>query len=394
MHKKSLAIFSILFFFFGFITCLNDILVPYLKAAFTLDYGQAALIQLCFFGAYGVMSIPASRLIEKVGYKHGVIIGFIITAMGCVLFWPAVSYRTYGLFLMALFVLATGIVILQVAANPYVAALGSTETASSRLTMTQALNSLGTFLAPFFGSYFILSSLNLSGSVDGVKWPYLFIALVLILSAFIFSRVQLPDLRTTHEDGGFASLFKSKNFIMGMIGIFVYVGAEVGIGTFFVNYAIENMGLAEADAAKLVAFYWGGAMVGRFIGIATLKVWRPGIVLAVHGLISTILIIVSIKTTGETSVYSLLFVGIFNSIMFPTIFTLALKDLKSHEKASGLLATSIIGGAIIPFIMGQFADSIGLKNALLLPIFCYVFVIFYGWYSRKSEVSAEMIEAV
>ena len=394
MHKKTLVIFSVLFFLFGFITCLNDILVPFLKAAFTLDYAQAALIQLCFFGAYGIMSIPASQVIEKIGYKNGVILGMIIIAVGCVLFIPAVNVRAYSLFLFALFVLATGVVILQVAANPFVAVLGTPETASSRLTMTQALNSLGTFLAPFFGSVFILSNLQ-AGSVEGVKGPYIFLAVVLVVMALVLSRFSFPDIKSEHhESGSFMGLMKNKNLLLGMIGIFVYVGAEVAIGTFFVNYAMENMGLTETSAAHLVAFYWGGAMVGRFIGIATLKIWKPSIVLGLHSVASVALILVSMTTTGAVSVYSLLLVGVCNSIMFPTIFTLALKDVKSTEKASGLLATSIIGGAIIPYAVGQVADVSGLKTAFLIPVICYVYILFFGWRFRGSVTSAELLETV
>lgn len=378
MYKKALAIFSTLFFIFGFITCLNDILVPYLKSAFTLDYAQAALIQFCFFGAYGIMSIPASQLIEKIGYKRGVILGFVITAMGCVMFLPAVSFRVYGLFLFALFVLASGVVILQVAANPFVSALGPIETASSRLTMTQALNSLGTFLAPFFGGYFILSHLGETGSVEGVKMPYLFLASILVLMALLLSRYTFPEIKTVQESGTFGELLKSKHFVMGMIGIFAYVGAEVSIGTFLVNYAMENMNLAEAGAASLVAFYWGGAMAGRFIGIVTLKVFKPGLVLSAHAIVSVALIIFSMTSSGALSVYALLLVGVCNSIMFPTIFTLALKDQKSAEKGSGLLATAIIGGAIIPYFTGILADSSGLKTAFLIPVLCYLYIVFFG----------------
>lgn len=384
MYKKALAIFSTLFFMFGFITCLNDILVPYLKSAFTLDYAQAALIQLCFFGAYGIMSIPASQLIEKIGYKRGVILGFMITALGCVMFLPAVSFRIYGLFLFALFVLATGVVILQVAANPFVSALGPAETASSRLTMTQALNSLGTFLAPFFGGYFILSRLSETGSVEGVKMPYLFLAVVLALMAFLVSRYTFPEIKTVQESGTFGELLKNKHFVMGMIGIFAYVGAEVSIGTFLVNYAMENMGLAEVSAANLVAFYWGGAMVGRFIGIVTLKVFRPGLVLSAHGTVSVALILFSMTSTGTLSVYALILVGICNSIMFPTIFTLALKDQRAAEKGSGLLATAIIGGAVIPYFTGILADGSGLKTAFVIPVLCYLYIVFFGLSSAKT----------
>jgi len=362
----------------GFITCLNDILVPFLKAVFNLDYSQASLVQLSFFGAYGLASIPSSKLIEKIGYHKGIILGFVTAALGCLLFYPAVSAHNYYIFLVALFILAVGVVILQVAGNPFVAALGPAETSSSRLTMTQAFNSLGTFLAPFFGSYLILKNLSESSSADNVKTPYLFIALALLIIAGILSRIPFPKIEMDQKKNSWGETLSNKRLVMGMFGIFFYVGAEVAIGTFLINFAMETIALTEAEAASLVAIYWGGAMAGRFLGIFTLKIYKPGNVLSIHALLAAILIIVSIKSTGLFSVYSLILVGLCNSIMFPTIFTLALKGLKSTETASGLLATCIIGGAIIPYIMGKFADANGLRMAFALPIICYAYIIFYG----------------
>lgn len=371
---------------FGFITCLNDILVPFLKSVFTLDYAQAALVQLCFFGAYGLTSIPASTLIERVGYQKGIITGFVVTALGCVLFYPAVSFHSYNIFLGALFILAIGVVILQVAANPLVALMGPPETASSRLTMTQAFNSLGTFLAPMFGSWLILSKLEVSGSAESVKYPYLFIALVLVIIAGIFGTVKFPEIKKHTESGSWLETLKNKTLILGMIGIFAYVGAEVAIGTFLVNFIMETLPMAETEAANMVALYWGGAMAGRFIGIFTLKMFRPGKVLAIHGLLSILLVIVSIKTTGQLSVYAMILVGLCNSIMFPTIFTLGIKDSVSSEKGSGLLATSIIGGAFVPYLTGQMADGSGLRMAMILPIVCYAYIVFFGWKFRELNI--------
>lgn len=385
MYRKALFSLTVLFFMMGFITCLNDILVPFLKQVFELTYLQASLVQFCFFGAYGLTSIPASKLIEKMGYQKGMVIGFIITAIGCVLFYPAVTFNTYGLFLAALFVLATGVVLLQVASNPFVSVIGPEETASARLTMTQAFNSFGTFVAPFFGSYLILSTLSQSTNSDAVKYPYLFIAAVLVVISIVLGRMNFPEIpKAEGNEGTWGSVLKSKNLIMGMFGIFAYVGAEVAIGSFLVNFIIENVPMTEPEAAHYIAFYWGGAMVGRFLGIYTLKLFSPGKVLAFHSVLSIIFIVASINTTGMLAVYLMIAVGLCNSIMFPTIFTLALRGLSgSAEKASGLLATSILGGAIIPLFTGWMADSSGLRTAFILPAVCYAYIAFYGFKSRK-----------
>ncbi len=381
MYKKALTSLSTLFFMMGFITCLNDILVPYLKQIFQLSYSQAALVQFCFFGAYGLTSIPASKLIEKFGYHKGMVIGFGITAVGCLLFFPAVSFNVYGLFLMALFVLASGIVLLQVAANPYVSVIGSKETASSRLTMVQAFNSFGTFLAPFFGSYFILRNLDQSSGSGAVRFPYLFIALVLVVIAFILSRLELPKIKSEESGNStWSKVIKDPSLILGMVGIFCYVGAEVAIGSFLVNYIVELIPMPETEAATLVAFYWGGAMVGRFLGIFTLNKFSPGKVLTIHATLAIAFILISINSFSYLSIYSLILVGFCNSIMFPTIFTFGIKDLKDGEeqKGSGLLATAILGGAIIPVITGEMADHVGFRLAFLLPVICYAYIAFLG----------------
>lgn len=386
MYRKALLSLTVLFFMMGFITCLNDILVPFLKSVFELSYMQASLIQFCFFGAYGLTSIPASKLIEKVGYQRGMVLGFIVTAVGCMLFFPAVSYQKYGLFLGAFFVLATGVVLLQVAANPFVSVLGPPETASARLTMTQAFNSFGTFVAPFFGSILILSTLN-SMNAEAVKYPYMFIAAVLIIIAFVLGKMKFPEIpkaESGNEEEAWGSIFKKPNLLLGMLGIFAYVGAEVAIGSFLVNYVMENVAMAETEAANYIAFYWGGAMVGRFLGIYTLKLFSPGKVLCFHSVLAIAFIFISITTTGMLSVYTMIAVGLCNSIMFPTIFTLAIKGLeKSAEKASGLLATAILGGAIIPLITGWTADNGGLRIAFVLPAICYAYIGFYGFKARK-----------
>jgi FHS family L-fucose permease-like MFS transporter len=384
MYKKALTSLTILFFMMGFITCLNDILVPYLKSIFALSYGQAALIQFCFFAAYGLTSIPFSNLIEKVGYQKGMVIGFTLAAAGCLLFYPAVVLHTYALFLGALFVLASGIVLLQVAANPCVSVIGPKETASSRLTMAQAFNSLGTFVAPFFGAYFILSALANSTHAEGVVYPYFFIAFVLIIIALALSRINLTGLESSQEsESSWREVLKEKGLLLGVIGIFAYVGAEVAIGSFLVNYVMEISHATETQAAPLVAFYWGGAMVGRFLGIFTLKAFAPARVLMTHALLSVIFILVSMQSSGTLAITSMVLVGLCNSIMFPTIFTLGIKGLKAgqEKKGSGLLATAILGGAIVPLLTGLLADKVGLHHAFVLPVVCYVYIAWFGFQS-------------
>ncbi len=381
MYKKALTSLTVLFFMMGFITCLNDILVPYLKEVFSLDYTQAALIQFCFFGAYGLTSIPASKIIEKIGYQKGMVLGFAVTALGCLLFFPAVSLHTYALFLLALFVLASGIVLLQVAANPYVSVIGPKESASSRLTMVQAFNSFGTFLAPFFGSYFLLRSLSNSTDAGAVRYPYLIIAAVLVVIAFALSRLELPKIASEENNRGtWGKVLKDTNLLMGMIGIFAYVGAEVAIGSFLVNYVMELTPMPETEAATLVAIYWGGAMAGRFLGIFTLKEFAPGKVLSIHAMLAIALILISINSRGMLSIYSMILVGFCNSIMFPTIFTLGIKSLGAGEeqKGSGLLATAILGGALVPVLTGMLADGMGFRIAFLLPVICYGYIALLG----------------
>lgn len=389
MYRQALLSLSVLFFMMGFITCLNDILVPFLKEVFKLGYTEASLVQLCFFGAYGLTSIPVSRFIERVGYQKGMIAGFCLAAFGCLLFYPAVTMHTYELFLTALFVLASGIVMLQIAANPFVSVLGPKETSSARLTMVQALNSFGTFTAPFFGSYLILSKIEgaKQGS-DAVKYPYIGIAVVLILIAFILMKMKFPVIK--HEGDShqvkFRDVLKAQGLKSGMLGIFLYVGAEVAIGTFMVNYVMERSSMQEAQAAKMVALYWGGAMAGRFLGIFTLQEFKPGRVLSFHALLAIAFILISINSYGARAIYSMILVGFCNSIMFPTIFTLSIKRIENNYvyKASGLLGTAILGGAILPVLTGNMADSFGLRIALLLPAFCYGYIAWYGMKSLKD----------
>ena len=396
-YRFALVSLTSLFFMWGFITCLNDILIPHLKAVFSLNYTEAMLIQFCFFGAYFLVSLPAGKLVKKLGYQKGIVTGLVIACIGCLLFYPAAAFATYGLFLGALFVLASGITILQVAANPYVNALGSVETASSRLNLTQAFNALGTTVAPFFGAVLILSVA--SGAVEGlsqaqseaevVKLPYLILAAMLGLLALIFSKLNLPTIAEHSDDSatgvithnGKTSALQSMHLGLGAVGIFVYVGAEVSIGSFLVNFLGEEQvaGLQEAEAAKYITYYWGGAMIGRFVGSVIMQKISAGTLLAFNAFVAAALVLVAMNSTGAVAMWSILAVGLFNSIMFPTIFSLALRDLGPHtSQGSGILCLAIVGGAIVPLLQGVMADSMGLQVAFILPVVCYAFILFYG----------------
>ena len=393
-YTSALSAVTTLFFLWGFITCLNDILIPYLKAIFQLSFAQANLINLCFFGAYFLVSIPAGKLVARVGYKRGMLIGFVVAAVGAFLFYPAAAQRVYGLFLGALFVLASGITILQVAANPYVAILGPARSASARLTLTQAFNSLGTFLAPLLGSALILSNLpklNTAASaatidVTAVQIPYLVIGTVLLLISLLLSRVNLPQIQPVTEevaavDAGSTRAWHYRHLVLGVVGIFAYVGAEVAIGSHIVSYLAlpDVLGLDPEAAGKRVSLYWGAAMVGRFMGAYLLNKFSPAKLLAFNAVGAAILVLISINTVGEIAMWSLLAVGLMNSIMWPVIFPLALAGLGRHtEEGSGLLCTAVVGGALVPMLFGLVADHNGLRIAFLLPVLCYFYIVWYG----------------
>jgi FHS family L-fucose permease-like MFS transporter len=371
-----------LYFIFGFITCLNDILVPHLKLVFQLNYAQAMLIQFSFFSAYFVMSLPSGWLVDRIGYQRGMVLGLAAMAAGCLLFYPAAGLRIYSLFLGALFLLAAGITLLQVAANPYVAALGSPETASSRLTLTQGFNSLGTTLAPLFGSVLILAT----AGAASVQRPYLGLAAVLVALAVFTARFPMPAAgperaASAGAGGVLPSPWRHRPMLLGTVAIFLYVGAEVGIGSFLVNY-ISQLGIAGIDlarAARCVAFYWGGAMIGRFAGSAVMRVLPPARVLACNALAAAVLVLAAIATQGRFSMWAILSVGFFNSIMFPTIFTLAIKDLGGNMGlTSGILCMAVVGGAVVPLAQGLLADWQGIRVAFALPVLCYAYIAFYG----------------
>ncbi|WP_068546949.1 sugar MFS transporter [Thalassotalea crassostreae] len=387
-YQTPLIILTSLFFIWGFITSLNDILIPHLKGLFDLSYFQAMAVNLAFFGAYALMSYPAGSLVRAVGYQRGIVVGLTVAGIGCALFYPAASIQTYGLFLGALFVLASGITILQVSANPYVSRLGKVETASSRLTLTQAFNSLGTTVAPIFGAIFILSvgaeAVNdLSEKAAAVQGPYLFLAAVLFILALIFSVIKLPKIGDSDDSShaSFADLIKQKHLVLGVIAIFIYVGAEVSIGSFLVNFFADPSiaGLEESEAAHIVAYYWGGAMVGRFIGAGIMMRVAANKVLMFNSVAAVVLILITIFTSGYVAMYAILAVGLCNSIMFPTIFSLAINKLGILTgKGSGLLCVAIVGGAIIPLMQGALADAIGVQLAFILPAVCYLYLLYYG----------------
>ena len=407
-YTTALASLTVLFFMMGFITCLNDILIPYLKGLFTLSYTKVNLVNFCFFGAYLVMGVPAGLVVKRLGYKRGMLVGFLVAALGCFLFFPAAASRTFELFLAALFVLATGIVTLQVAGNPYVAILGPPETASSRLTLTQAFNSLATTIAPPLGAALILSHLpdlktltaaqTASLDITAVQYLYLGIGAVLVLISLVLSFIKLPHIAHAPAPAGDTSrAWHYRHLVLGLVGIFCYVGAEVAIGSHIVSYLsqAEVMNMAARDAGVQVAFYWGGAMVGRFLGIWVLRTFRPGRVLACAAILAVVLVLISVNTAGAVAMWSILAVGLMNSIMFPVIFTLAVAGLGRHtEDASGLLSAAIVGGAIIPPLFGMIADSHSggggvhaLRLAFVLPVLCYLYITWYGL--RGSRRTAE-----
>ena len=372
-----------LFFFWGFITVLNDILIPFLKDSFNLNYTQAMLVQFCFFGAYFIVSPFAGKLIDKVGYQQGIVLGLLTTAAGCVLFYPSAQLNVYVLFLFAFFVLASGITILQVAANPYVAALGPDKTAASRLNLAQAANSLGTTVGPIIGAALILGAATADPSA--VQGPYLILAVLLLVVAIMFRFIKLPRIASVeNEENSDASVWNHRSLVLGALAIFLYVGGEVSIGSFLVNYFAESSigGLSHAEAGEMVAYYWGAAMIGRLVGAAAMNYVAPTKYLSLNALIAIVMIIVSMNTTGSTAMWSILAVGFFNSIMFPTIFTLAVKGLGSlTSKGSGLVCQAIVGGALIPLVQGVAADMIGIQLSFIVPMLCYIYI---GWYALRG----------
>jgi FHS family L-fucose permease-like MFS transporter len=416
-NRVALTVVTTIFFMWGFLTCLNDILIPHLKGVFELNFAQAMLVQFTFFGAYFLMALPAERLVARLGYKNGIVAGLAIAGVGALGFWPAAELRVYSAFLGALFVLATGITVLQVAANPYVSLLGPERSASSRLTLAQAFNSLGTAIAPLIGGWLILSNTVKSGDqlaqlpqaeqvayrvqeAQSVQGPYLGLTVVLLLLAVFVYLFRLPKLAEATEkgDGGhhhtLGEALRHPHVAFGVLAIFFYVGAEVSIGSLMVNYFSMPQigGFSEAQATHYVAAYWTMAMIGRFIGSVLLTKVSPRLLLSLFAMINAALLIVSVSTSGMTAVYSLVIIGLFNSIMFPTIFALGIERLGPLTgRASSLLVMAIVGGAIVPYVQGLLADHVGLHPSFLLPALCYLYIVFYGlWGSRlRGELAKE-----
>jgi len=430
-YRTAFIFLTLLFFLWGFLTVIVDSLIPRLKEVFELSYFQAGMVQFAFFGAYFLLSIPASFILSKIGYKKGIILGILMMAAGCLLFYPASSLRLFWVFMLGYFILAGGITILQVAANPYVTILGPEKSAASRLNLSQAFNSLGTSIAPIVGALFILSDkIMTSQQIDGlseaektkyyaaeasaVQLPFLTIAGILIAIALVFVFVNLPKVIGEGENkGSYSAAFKNKNLILGAIGLFCYVGAEVAIGSYMVNYfmkleladvvrntpfmkSIANWFLTDdlnavdgkAVVGIFVTFYWTGAMVGRFIGAYLTSIIKPAKVLSIFAVLALALIIISIQSEGLTAMWAIIAVGLFNSIMFPTIFSLGLDELgESKPQGSGIMCTMIVGGAIVPPLFGLLTDTSGFGFAFMLVMCCYLYIFFFAYRHKKTEVS-------
>jgi FHS family L-fucose permease-like MFS transporter len=422
---RAMSVATGLFFMVGFLTCLNDIVIPHLKSIFELNYKEALLVQFAFFTSYFVFSYPGGKLVEKVGYKRAMVAGLLVMATGTAGFLPAAYFALFPVFLAALIILAAGMTVVQVAVNPYVTVIGPAATASSRLNLAQAFNSVGTFIAPFLGGLLILGGATqltpermhtLSAAAlqtyrqvqaDTVRLPYIAITVTLVLLAVALALIKLKpqtghtDLTQDFRPGAFSealsrpdTIWRHPWLLAGAAGIFTYVGAEVAIGSLLVNYMglPQIAGLKESVAANFLMVYWGGAMIGRFVGSAVLQRVRTGPVLATAGVVAGLLVVTSILTHGHLAMFALLFVGLFNSIMFPSIFTLGIQDLGAlTSKGSSLLIAAILGGAIIPEITGALADKIGLHTAFIVPVVCYMYIAAFGFAAIKRPVASDSL---
>jgi FHS family L-fucose permease-like MFS transporter len=407
-YMRPLAVVTTLFFMWGFLTCLNDILVPHLKAIFDLSYTRVMLVQFAFFSSYFLFSVPWARIVNAIGYQRTMVAGLLTMALGSFLFLPAASTASYGLFLAALVILAAGITGLQVAANPYVVVLGKPETGSSRLDLTQAFNSLGTTIAPKLGGLLILSGAPLAlaeiqrltpqalhlyrvQQADTVKLPYTVIGVTLLLLATLIGTFKLPKIETaaySREQTIGDSIWKHRNLLLAAVGIFTYVGAEVSIGSFLVNYfeSPDIAGYSAETAAGFVSFYWGGAMIGRFLGAELLRRFKPARLLAISSVLALVLVTSSMLMSGHTAMWSILAVGLFNSIMFPTIFSLGLAELGPLTgSGSGLLNMAIVGGAVLPLLQGVIADHFGIHHAFVVAAICYLYILYFGLSGSKPN---------
>lgn len=428
--KAALAVITTLFFMWGSLTSLNDVLIPYAQHAFHLKLAASMLIQTAFFSAYFVFSIPAARIIDWIGYKKSIIVGLLTMVVSCLAFYPAAKIPSFPFFLVALIILATGITVLQVAANPYVAILGPPRTASSRLNLTQAFNSLGTAVFPWVGAHLILGSATAavaqtaSQEADAVIKLYVyFFAVALLILALGIGLFKLPKIESAEHRIGEKvndSVWKHPNLVFGAIGIFVYVGAEVAIGSSIANYlALDNIGhlvsassipdaalryhAALAAAARYISVYWLGAMVGRFIGSALLQKIKASKLLGLAAIVAALLVTVSVLSNGHIAMWSILAIGLFNSIMFPCIFTMGIDELGPLTgDGSGILNMAIVGGAIIPWVVGKIGDMInhsyyagmtqgetswgqGIHYALILAAICYLYILFFAVSGSKPN---------
>lgn len=424
---RAFAILTSLFFMWGLITVLVDSLIPRLKEIFSIGNFEAGLVQFAFFIAYGIISIPAGFLLNKIGYKKGIIVGLITMGIGCLLFYPAASMRIFPIFLIAYFTLAGGMTILQVAANPYVALLGDPKGASSRLNLSQAFNSLGTAIAPIIGAIFILSDKiltkdeiaklseteaanYLASEASAVQGPFVVLALILITLGVFVAFIKLPKI-LSKTTSGYGQVLTNTNLMLGALGIFIYVGSEVAIGSYLTSYFLEmnldeliksnetmsnifallhSKDIHEIDAkgvvGAFVVFYWSGAMIGRFIGTPLTKVFNPSVVLSVFGTGAILLLITTMFTSGFVAMWAIIGVGLFNSIMFPTIFAIAIRGLGNlTPQGSGILCTAIFGGAFIPPLFGLLADKYDFKIAMILLIICYGYIFIYGRITKSKN---------
>lgn len=410
---RAMTVAAVVFFSFGFLTCLNDVISPHLKSIFFLDYSQMQNVPFYFFSSYFVFSYPSGKLVEKLGYKKATVVGLLVMALGALGFLPAAQFASFPMFLAALVVLAGGMTIVQVAINPYVTVIGPPQTAASRLNLAQAFNSVGTFIAPLIGTWLILRNakpplsteqahtltllqqqLYRAEQASTVRVPYLIIALGLGLLALALALIKLRTATGVSQHtqdfrpGAFAealskpdSIWRHPWLLCGALGIFVYVGAEVSIGNLLVSYMglPQIAGLPAATAGYFLMVYWGGAMVGRFIGSAILQKVRTGLLLGLAAIGALTLVVISLFTTGHFAMGAILAVGLCNSIMFPSIFTLGIQDLGPlTSKGSSLLIASILGGAIVPKLQGILANRIGLQPSFILPVICYVYVAIFG----------------
>jgi FHS family L-fucose permease-like MFS transporter len=420
-NVRAMTVAIILFFMVGFLTCLNDIIIPHLKSIFELNYMQAMLVQFAFFSSYFVFSYPGGRSVDRLGYKKTMVLGLLTMAIGAAGFIPASYVASFPLFLGALILLAAGMTTVQVAANPYVTIIGPSSTASSRLNLAQAFNSVGTFIAPFFGGLLILGATRVApaqihamtaaaqqayrqAQASSVRLPYAGMALLLVLLA-----TALGLLRLGPSSGRAQAVHHSRTVVIteitrqetwhhpwllcGALGIFTYVGAEVTIGSLLVNYMglPQVAGLREQTAANYLMFYWGGAMIGRFIGSAILQRVKTGLLLCIAAFGASALVLTSIMSSGRLAMDAMLAVGFFNSIMFPSIFTLGIQDLGPlRSKGSSLMIASIVGGALIPLATGRLADHIGLQPSLIVPVACYIYIAVLGAAAIRRRVLVQV----